>query len=68
MNCPCCSAELRRGDELPEPRGWIRPGDRVCVPCSWVLRREFLYEDEPPTADDCPGHGGKRPVQAAGRP
>jgi hypothetical protein len=68
MNCPCCSAELRRGHELPEPRGWIRLGDRVCLTCSWLFPREFLYEEEQPTADDCPSHSGNPPARVAVRP
>jgi hypothetical protein len=37
MDCVCYGTELVRGRDLPETRGWLRPGDRFCLPCEWVI-------------------------------
>lgn len=47
MDCVCCGTELVRGRDLPETRGWLRPGDRFCRSCEWVYPRELIGEGEP---------------------
>jgi anti-anti-sigma factor len=50
--CPCCSDGLR----LSEPRGdGLRPGDRYCQECRWVVVQEVLAGGAWPVA--CPSHG-----------
>lgn len=46
MTCACCGAELARARDLPETRGWLRAGDRVCINCGWVYPRELIWEAE----------------------
>lgn len=45
MVCVCCSSELTRARDLPETRGWLRPGDLVCPQCEWIYPRELLGEE-----------------------
>ena len=45
MVCVCCGSELTRSRDLPETRGWLRPGDLVCIKCDWIYPRELLGEE-----------------------
>lgn len=64
MICVCCGSELARARDLPETRGWLRAGDRLCIHCDWVFPRELLG-DADVVVTRCrihaEGSGGRQP-------
>ncbi|HXF73747.1 MAG TPA: hypothetical protein VNO79_14195 [Actinomycetota bacterium] len=57
MDCPCCGGRTVRATELPEIRGWLRPGDRYCRRCAWAFPRELVFEGPEVGRAECPAHG-----------
>ncbi|MBI2238130.1 MAG: hypothetical protein HYU54_06360 [Actinobacteria bacterium] len=57
VDCPCCGRRVARATELPEIRGWLRPGDCYCRQCAWVFPRELAFEEPRVGRARCPEHG-----------